>query len=86
MKTLSIKAKDLKFNKEVLDLAKSRGFTISNPDQVDGDLIDLIIKGKSKLAGFNLIAVDSIRNAYDIIRVNDTELIEDWITDHETSS
>lgn len=86
-KHIAIRRKSREWNKEVLDLAKGYGFTISNPDQFDGEYIDLIIESNYKLAGFDLYAIDSLRNAYEIINTEDIAIIKDWLEDHaETNS
>ena len=85
MKRLTIKARGWKFDKEVFNLVKKYGFTISNPDQKKGYFIDIL--NDNKIIGYDLIATDGLRNAYNIINTKDLTIIEDWLEDHaETDS
>lgn len=78
-----MKAKDVEFNDKVIDLGRKYGFCVSNPDQHTGTMINIIIDDISKVIGFDLMAIDSLYNAYEIIETNDVEIVEDWIKDHE---
>lgn len=65
-----------------MNLLKNRGCTISNPDQDSGSYIDLLINGNTAIAGYDLVAIDSLRNVYNIINTDNLELIEDFLDDH----
>lgn len=82
MKRLTIKTRDKIWNRGVLDLSKQYGFTVSNPEQVNGDFIDLIIEDGAKISGMDLFAIDSLRNVYEVLNTDDITLIKDWLEDH----
>lgn len=85
VKRLTIKAKGWKLDKKIFDLVKERGFNISNPDQKKGYFIDIL--HDTKTIGYDLVAVDSLRNAYNIVDTEDLAIVTDWLDDHaETNS
>lgn len=86
MKTLSIKSQKNNFDKEVINLAKENGFTLSDLGGEQGELLTLMIGDDSRLIGYNLLGFDTVYNAYEILDTDNIEIVEDWIKDHETSS
>lgn len=81
MDKLTIRNQGQEQNQQIFNLAKEKGFSVSNPDQTKGHFIDLIIKEKQKIIGWDIFAMDSLRSVWDIKTNINLEEIETWINE-----
>ena len=79
MDKLTIRNQGQEKNNQIFNLATEKGFNISNPEQKKGHFIDLIIRDKQKIIGWDLFVLDSLRSVWDIKTKVNLEDVENWI-------